>query len=256
MDVVPVVLEALSKRRMQDVGNPRAFPQITHRGTMEVRLFGESCATADAGVRGSGCPPWKRAALIVRTPIDRYGPWQWAARFYGSSRPLYSVGAARFDSVPERMSRPQLTATIVENTECLGMLCEYYSWHTNEWVPVVRLTPEATTKTLLTKHGEIRNVSELIVLDPSVDELATVSEQLDRLTIGWRFETSGAQTDEWTELIELDEELTEDELRHQYDPLRNLTPLGSAMAVARAVYDEEQTSPEQPEAAGGEQDAR
>ncbi len=153
------------------------------------------------------------------------------------------------------MARSQLTATIVDQADVLGWCFEHYSVQADEWVSVALLTPEATTVTLRQQYGEIHNVSELIALDPSIDEIAAVRDQLEPL--GWRFETCSEQTEEWTELIELDPDLIEDQLRDQYEPIRNLCPLGDAMTVAQAVYDNgEEMPPEQTETTGSDGDAR
>lgn len=165
---------------------------------------------------------------------------------------LSPVGAARFDSVPGHMAHSQPVATIVDQADVLGWQFEHYCVQADEWVSVALLTPDATAATLRQQYGEIHNVSEVIVLDPSIDGIAAVRDQLDPL--GWRFETCSDQTDEWTELIELDPDCTEDQLREHHEPIRNLCPLGDAMTVAQAVYDREEP-PATHEPTGGDGDA-
>lgn len=150
------------------------------------------------------------------------------------------------------MSQPQPTATIVDQADVLGWSFERYSSQAGEWVAVVTLTPEATAQTLRQKYGNIQNVTEIIALDPAIDEIARVCDRIDPL--GWRFETCSDQTEEWTELIELDPDATEDDLHQQHEPIRDLTPIGRVTAVAQALYDHEETFP-RPETAGGDRDA-
>lgn len=153
------------------------------------------------------------------------------------------------------MSRPRPTSTIVDQADILGWRFDHYCVQADEWISVALLNPDATAATLRQTYGEIRHVSELIALDPSTEEIAAVREQLDPL--GWRFETCSEQTEEWTELIELDSDLTEDELRRQHEPIRNLMPVGSVAAVARLSYDpDEQPPAEYTEATDGDGNAR